>query len=191
MRTPAHAALAFLAAASFGAAIWSWLNTASLITDLLVLRRASAYVPAVLEVEWARFEGWDPEAVGLIGGHREIVVLEGVLPRRPTGLNDLQDLMAGQGRIEVLYDPAATHAKFESARLRVLPAVPDLRADRLRRVVRTLAVGYGPPLVLCGLAFIVSRRGARGMGLWFVPTLFLLVVAPLFALCLILMESSS
>jgi hypothetical protein len=188
MRTLAHATVALLGVASFGAAIWSWFNTAPLITDVLVLRRAAAYAPAVLEVEWARFEGRDPEAVGLVAGRREVLVLADVLPRRPTGLNDLQDLMAKTERIEVLYDPTATHAKFESVRLRVLPAVPNLRADRLRRVVRTLAIGYGPVLALGGLGFVVSRRGAKGMGRWFGPTLFLLVVAPLCALLLILTQ---
>ena len=116
------------------------------------------------------------------------MVLGDVLPRRPLGLNDLQDLMADKERIEVLYDPSGTQTSFEGTRVRVLPATPDLRADRLRRVVRKVAIGYGPAVVLVGLGLIISRLRAKRMGCWLGPSLFFLCVQPLFALFVIVTE---
>jgi hypothetical protein len=114
--------------------------------------------------------------------------LADVLPRRATSLNDLQDLMAERERIDVLYDPQGTATSFEGKRLRVLPATPDLRADRWRRVVRTLLIGYGPAVALLGLGLLVSWVAATRLGCWLFPSLFFLGVQPVFALFVIATE---
>lgn len=188
MRSLARAMVALLGVASFPAVIFAFFHLLPLMADLFVLRRAEAYVPAVFEVEWARFDDAAPVAVGTIAGRRELMSLTDVLPRRASTLNDLQDLMAGKDRIDVLYDAGGTATGFEDRRVRVLPATPDLRADRLRRVVRTLATGYGPAVLLVGLGLLISRLGARRMRLWLFPSLFFLGIQPLFALFVIGVE---
>jgi hypothetical protein len=188
MRSLARVTVALLGVASLPAVFWAFFHLLPLMSDVFVLRRAGAYVPAVFEVEWARFDEEAPMAVGTIAGRREVMSVAELLPRRATGLNDLQDLMAGQGRIDVLYDAHGTATSFEGQRLRLLPATPDLRADRLRRVVRTLVTGYGPAVLLVGLGLLVSRLGAGRMGCWLFPSLFFLGIQPLFALFVIVVE---
>lgn len=189
MRNLARAVVAVLGIASFPAVIWAFFNLLPLMADVFVLRRAGAYVPAVFEVEWARLEKRQrPVAVGLIAGHREVMSLAEILPRSPTGLNDLQDLMANKERIDVLYDARGSGTSFEGRRLRVLPATPDLRAERLRRVERALLLGYGPAVLLVGLGLLVSWVSKQRMGCWFFPSVFFLGIQPLFALFVIAME---
>lgn len=168
--------------------IWAFFHLLPLVADVFVLRRAGAYRPAVFEVEWARFDEDHPVAVGTIGGRREVMSLAEILPRRPTGLNDLQDLMADKTRLEVLYDAHGTATAFEGRRLRVLPATPDLHAERLRRVVRSALTGYGPAVALVGLGFLISRLWARRMGMWLYPAFFFLAIQPVFVLFLLALE---
>jgi hypothetical protein len=161
------------------------------MTEVLVLRRASAYVPAVFEVEWATLDEDHPIAIGNIAGKREVLSLRDVLPRQATGLNDLQDLMASTERIDVQYDASGTRTSFEGARLRVVPATPDLRADRWRRVQRTLLVGYGPALLLLGAGLILTWIGGKRLGCWLGPALFFFAVQPLFVLFILVVERYS
>jgi hypothetical protein len=189
MRSLARVLVAVLGIASFPAVLWAFFHLLPLVADLFVLRRAHAYSPAVFELEWARLDDRTPVAVGTVAGRRELMSLGDVLPRRPAGLNDLQDLMAGRERLDVLYDAGGTATGFEGRRLRVLPAVKDLRADRLRRVGRTLLTGYGPALGLVGLALVLSRLdGSKRLGCWLFPSLFFLGVQPVFALFVIATE---
>jgi hypothetical protein len=188
MRSLARVAVALLGLASFPAVIWAFFHLLPLVADVFVLRRAAAYVPAVFEVEWARFDEVTPVAVGTINGRRETMSLNDVLPRRPTGLNDLQDLMADKARMDVLYDAQGTRTAFEGRRLRVLPRTPDLPEESSRRVVRTALVGYGPALLLLGLGFLISRLWARRMGMWLYPAFFFLAIQPLFVLFLVVLE---
>jgi hypothetical protein len=191
MRTLARATAAILGVASFPAVLWAFSHLLPLMSDVFVLRRATAYAPAVFEVEWARLEkGRRPVAVGLIAGRREVMSLAEILPRSPTGLNDLQDMMASKERIDVLYDAGGSATSFEGRRLRVLPATADLRAERRRRVERALLVGYGPAVLLVGLALLVSWVGDTRMGCWLFPSAFFLGIQPLFALFVIVMEHS-
>ena len=100
MRSLVRAVVALLGVASFPAVVFAFFHLLPLMADLFVLRRVEAYVPAVFQMEWARFDDATPVAVGTIAGRREIMSLADVLPRRATSLNDLQDLMAGKDRIE-------------------------------------------------------------------------------------------
>ena len=188
MRSLARAAVALLGVASFPAVVFAFFHLLPLMADLFVLRRVEAYVPAVFQMEWARFDDATPVAVGTIAGRREIMSLADVLPRRATSLNDLQDLMAGKDRIDVFYDAGGTATGFEGRRIRVLPATADFRADRRRRVARTLLTGYGPAVLLVVLGLVVSRLGARRMGCWMLPSVFFLGVQPVFALFILATE---
>jgi hypothetical protein len=188
MRSLARATVVVLGVGSLPAVFWAFFNFLPLISDLFVLRRASAYVPAVFEVEWARLDDGTPMAVGTIAGRREVMSLGDVLPRRPTGLNDLQDLMVGKERMDVLYDAGGTATGFEGRRIRVLAATEDLRSHLQRRLTRTLLVGYGPALLLVGLGVLVSRLAARSMGCWLAPSLFFLAAQPIFAVFVIATE---
>jgi hypothetical protein len=190
MRTLARVTVAILGLASFPAVIWAFFHLLPLMADIFVLRRATAYVPAVFEVEWARLEKSRPVAVGLIAGRREVISLTEILPRTPSGLNDLQDLMAKTERIDVLYDAQGTGTSFEGQRLRVLPATPDLGAERLRRVERSLLIGYGPAVLLVGLGLLVAWLSGERMGCWLFPSAFFLGIQPFFALFVIAMELS-
>jgi hypothetical protein len=191
MRTLAGFLAALLGVSSLLAAIWAFFQLMPLVTDVLVLRRASAYIPAVFEVEWATFDEDHPIAIGTIGRKRETLSLRDVLPRKAASLDDLQDLMASTERIDVLYDDRGTKTSFEGARLRVLPATPDLRADRWRRVQRTLLVGYGPAILLLGAGLILTWVGGKRLGCWFGPALFFFAVQPLFALFILVVERYS
>lgn len=173
---------------SFPAAIWAFAHFMPLMTDLFVLWRAEAYAPAVLEVEWARLDDGHPQAVGRVNGRRETLSLVGWLPRRPTSLNDLQDLMKDVERMDVLYDPAASRTSFEGASVRVVPEVDDLRADRRQRVARTLAFGYGPGVGLILLALVFARLLGRPVGCWIMPGAFFLGVQVLFAVFMIVVD---
>ena len=191
MRTLAGFLAALLGVSSLLAVIWAFFHLMPLLTDVLVLRRAAAYVPAVFEVEWATFDEDHPIAIGTIAGKREALSLRDVLPRRATSLNDLQDLMAATEQVRVLYDAGGTKTTFEGARLRVLSATPDLRADRWRRVQRTLLVGYGPAILLLGAGLILTWVGGKRLGCWFGPALFFFAVQPLFALFIVVVERYS
>lgn len=188
MRSLVRTAVALLGLVSFPAVLWAFFHLMPLMTDLIVLRRAGSYVPAVFEVEWARMGDGHPQAVGTIDGHREVLSLKGLLPRSPRDINDLQDLVAKIERLPVLYDPHATRTRFEGVGVRVLPATADLRAQRLQSLGRGLALGYGPACGLIGLAFLVSRLDGRGVGCWLAPSLFFLGIQPVFAAFMLVVE---
>lgn len=181
MRTLLRATVALLGVSSFPAVVSAFFHLLPLMADVFVLRRADAYVPAVFEVEWARFEDATPVAVGTIDGRRELMALTEVLPRRPTGLNDLQDMMAKTTRIDVAFDRGGTKTSFEGRLVRVLPATPDLRADRWRRIERTLLLGFVPAILLVVIGLALARIAGGGLGCWFGPSLFFLATLPLFA----------
>jgi hypothetical protein len=191
MKTLAGFLAAFLGVSSLVAVMWAFFHLLPLLSDVLVLRRASAYVPAVFEVEWATFDEDHPIAIGNVGGKRETLLLRDVLPRRATSLNELLDLMATTERLDVHYDAGGTKTSFEGARLRVVPATPDLRADRWRRVQRTLLLGYGPAILLLGAGLVLTWIGGKRLGCWFGPSLFFLVVQPLFVAFILFAERYS
>jgi hypothetical protein len=174
MRSFLRATVILFALSSFPAVIWAFFHLLPLLADVFVLRRAAAYAPAVFEVEWARFDGESPVAVGTIDGHREKMALQEVLSRSPTGLNDLQDMMAKTRRITVLYDPAGTRTSFEGRLLRVLPETPDLPADRWRRVGRALLLGFSPAVLLVAIGLVLARFAGGKLGCWFFPSLLFL-----------------
>ena len=188
MRSFVRAVVAGLGIASLPAVLFAFFHLLPLVADVFVLRRAASYAPAVFEVEWVRFDDDASVAVGTIGGKRELLSLQDVLPRRATGLNDLQDLMASTRRLDVLYDRGGTATGFEGRRIRVLPAALDLRADRWRRITRTLLLGYGPAVLLIGLGLVVAWVNGEKLGCFFMPSLFFLGVQPLFALFIVAVE---
>ncbi len=181
MRPILRATVALLGVLSFPAVVSAFFHLLPLMADVFILRRADAYVPAVFEVEWARFEEATPVAVGTIGGRREVMALTEVLPHRPTGLNDLQDMTAKIARIEVAYDRGGTKTSFEGRLVRVLPATPDLRADRWRRIQRTLLLGFAPAILLVVIGLGLARIAGGGLGCWFGPSVFFLATLPFFA----------
>jgi len=173
---------------SLPAVVWAFFHFLPLVTEGFVLWRAGSYRPAVFELEWARLEDGRPEAVGTVGGRREVFSLARSLPRRPAGLNDLQDLTAGLGRIDVLYDPGATRTSFEGVGVRVLPFSPDLAGETFGRIERLFGRGYGPALGLILLTVAAARLGGRSPWGWLYPSLFFLGAQVPFAAFVVLTE---
>jgi len=157
---------------SLPAALWAFLHFFRLYTDGVVLLRASQYRRAVLELEWTCLDDGSPVAVGTIDGKRERMSVRPLLPRSAAGHNDLEDLMAGTRRIDVLYDPAGTHTSFEGRRLRVLPYVEDLRSARLSAMRSTLETGYAPLAVALAVCFGVAWLDPKAKTSWATPGLF-------------------
>jgi len=192
MKTLARVATALLGLAAFPAVIVAFFSLLPLISDVFVLLRADRYVPATFELEWPRLdEESGPEAVGTVGGKREILSLGPFLPRRPTSLNDLQDLVADKERFDVLYDAGGTKTGFQGRRLRAvpLPESGSLRQEQTRRVTSTLLFRFGPALLLTLFGLAAARFGGGGVGCWMYPAAFFLACLPLFALFVIVVET--
>jgi hypothetical protein len=192
MKTLAGVVTALLGFVSLPAVMVAFFHLLPLISDLFVLRRAGHYVPATFELEWARTEeDMGPEAVGTVGGKREVLSLTPFLPRRPTSLNDLQDLVADLERIDVFYDAGGSGTSFQGRRQRLVP-VPeggDLRQAMTRRVLRTLILYFCPAVLLTGLGLLIARLGRGTLGCWMFPSAFFLACLPLFALFVVAVEA--
>jgi hypothetical protein len=156
------------------AAIWAFFHFFQLLTDGYVAWRAPHYTPAVFQLEWTYLDEGSALAVGTIAGRRERLSLRGLTPRAATSFNDLEDLMQGVERIDVLYDPEATHTAFAGDRLRVLPYTADLRGKRLGRLRRTLLRGYGPVVLLLAVCLGIGWLVPGGSPGWAYPGIFFL-----------------
>lgn len=191
MRSLAGVLTAILGIASLPAVLYSFLTMLPLMADAFVYTHIDRFSPATFEVEWERFDDeTPPQAVGNVGGRREVMSIAGLIPHSPRDLNDLQDMMKGKERIDVYYDPTGSRTSFQGSHVRVVPAPPDgdLRTHIRGRMTKSLLKGYLPAIVLTLLGVLVARSSKSALGCWVYPSVFFLCCQPFFMAVILIFE---
>jgi hypothetical protein len=191
MRSLAGVLTALLGIASLPAVLYSFLTMLPLMADVFVYTHVDRFAPATFEVEWVRYDDeTPPQAVGNVGGRREVLFIGDLIPHSPRDLNDLQDMMKGRERIDAYYDPTGSRTSYEGRHLRLVSAPPDgdLRTQIRGRMTRALLKGYLPAIVLTLLGVLAARWGRSGLGCWVYPSVFFLCCQPFFIGVILIFE---